>query len=334
MKRSLFAGLCLAGLTASLLAGCGSTGADTTDTLRIGTGSTGGSYYAVGSVYAQLMEEAGLAPEVKSTAGSAANLRLLSEGFLQLAIVQSDTLEEAENGTGAFEGKALSGFSAVAGLYTEACQLIVAADSGIEEVADLAGMRVSIGEEESGVLRNAEQILQANGLTVEQVDASYLSFTDSAAALQSGELDAFFITAGAPTTAVAELAKNTDIRLLSLDERTIDQLTSLYDCYTACTIPAGTYAGQEEEVQTVGVTAVLVAADSLTSERVQQLTSLLLDNTDSLNLSTPVTLSEDPTAGVPVGFHPGAAACYEALGISVPTGGSGKATAVTGGQDS
>lgn len=307
--------------------------------LRFGTAGTGGNYYAWGNVLAQLLEEKAEMPvDVKATAGSAANLRLLQQGFLQLAIAQSDTLQDAANGQGDFaETGPLNGYSAVAGLYTEVCQLVVVADSEIFSVADLAGQRVSVGEAESGVTRNAERLLQANGLTLDMLgEVSRLSFADSAAAMSEGQIDAFFCTASAPTTAVAELAKELDIRLISLDERAIAQLLSLYDCYTECTVPAGTYQGQDEDVRTVGVKAVLVASDQLAAETVEQILTVLFDNAASVQYATNFdTLPElgMATETVPIPFHPGAAAYYAKQNRQVPVGGGGVVTGVSGSQD-
>ena len=297
-------------LLLSCLSGC----SGTTDELRFGTGGTGGTYYAFGSALApQLQNDTGSAVEVKVTTGSEANLRLLQTGMVDLAIVQSDALQYAskEDGTGC---------SAVASLYTEACQIVVTKASGITSVAELAGKRVSIGELESGVTRNAEQILMASGLTPDMLQVSRLSFSDSAAAMERGEIDAFFCTAGAPTNAVAELAGKLDIQLLSIDRRSIEQLTSLYSCYTACTIPAGTYQGQTEDVTTLGVRAVLVASDALDAATVRQITAALFDHNAAVQESIAMDASLDPAgavSSVPIPFHPGAADYYEEQGISV-----------------
>ncbi len=109
-------GLCLMGLLLilGLLCACQQANAQ----LRFGTAGTGGNYYAWGNVLAQLLEDkAEMLVDVKATAGSAANLRLLQQGFLQLAIAQSDTLQDAANGQGDFaETGPLDGYSAVAGL--------------------------------------------------------------------------------------------------------------------------------------------------------------------------------------------------------------------------
>lgn len=304
-------------LLLSSLSGCGKT----TDSLRFGTGGTGGIYYAYGNALGPALKEAtGRDVEVRSTTGSEGNLRLLQSSMLHLAIVQSDTLKDAEAGEGSFSDGALSGYSAVAGLYTEACQIVVSKSSGITSIADLQGKRVSVGEEDSGVTRNAEQILMANGLTIDMLTVSRLSFSDSAAAMERGEIDAFFCTAGAPTNAVTELAEKMEIRLLSVDQRAIDQLTSLYNCYTVCTIPAGTYMGQSEDVITLGVRAVLVASDSLDSDTVSAITAALFDHNSEIQSTVAVDAVLDQSSAVravPVGFHPGAAAYYESQGIHV-----------------
>ena len=236
--RRVFAAILPAALLLASLSGC----SKKADSLRFGTGGTGGTYFAYGSALAPHLETAaGQGVEVKPTTGSEANLRLLQGGLLDLAIVQSDTLQYAA------EAGEIN-YSAVAGLYTEACQIVTTKSSGITSITDLAGKRVSVGADESGVTRNAEQILMANGLTFAKLEISRLSFADSAAAMERGEIDAFFCTAGAPTDAVAQLAERMDIQLLSLDQRAVEQLTSLYSCYTPCVIPAGIYRDRKSVV--------------------------------------------------------------------------------------
>ena len=313
--------ICAALLMSCLLLACLSGCSGSSNELRFGTGGTGGVYYAYGNALAPSLTEAtGWDVSVKETTGSEANLLLLQGGMADLAIVQSDTLQYASVGEGSFEGKILSGFSAVGSLYTEACQIVVTKDSGITSIADLAGKRVSIGAENSGVTRNAEHILRANGLSLDKLKVSRYDFAISAAAMADGNLDAFFCTAGAPTNAVAELAEKMDIRLISPDQRTIDQLMGLYNCYAVCTIPAGTYKGQDEDVTTLGVQAVLVAADSLDAALVNQITAALFQNNEKIQEAVSVDAALDPETavqGVPVPFHFGAAAYYGEHGIQV-----------------
>ena len=290
--------------------------------LRFGTGGTGGMYYSYGTALAKMIQTEGKIRnlDVKTTAGSAANLRLLHEKFLDLAIVQSDTLSNAVNGLGVFasvgEG---SGYAAVAGLYTEACQIVVAKNSNIKTVNDLVGKKVSIGERESGALQNAEQILLAHGLTFEMIEPYYMSFADAAQALADGTIDAFFITAGAPTTSVIELAGKKEIRLLSISEDVQNNMMKLYKGYTRCTIPAGNYPGQSADVQTIGVKAVLVASTELPNDEVAYLTEFIFKNADTLphNSSDKKLDTNYAVQDIPASFHAGAAKFYDTRGVKV-----------------
>ena len=137
MKRKWIAAL-LAGcmLAALLLTGCSA--AETVKRLRFGVAGEGGVYHNFGEQFAALENETSNGTiELRTTAGSAANLRLLTGEYLQLAIAQADLAQDACNQTGIFaEEEDIRGFGAVAALYTEACQVIVRADSDIQSIED------------------------------------------------------------------------------------------------------------------------------------------------------------------------------------------------------
>ena len=313
----------------ALCFGCGNNSAG--NELRFGTGGSGGMYYAYGVQLAEKISADGKARkvDVKTTAGSAANLRLLNEKFLDMAIVQSDTLFNAIHGLGVFatvgEG---TGYAAVAGLYTEACQIVVPRNSAVKSVTDLVGKRVSVGERESGVLQNAEQILLAHGITFEMIEPMYMSFAEATAALKDGNIDAFFITAGAPTGSVLELSAMNEIRLLSIAPEIQNNIMKLYSGYTRCTIPANSYPGQTSDVSTVGVKAVLVASTDLKDDEVAHLTEFVCKNAESLPhpMSDKNFSVQYATVNIPATFHAGAAKFYESQGVTVEvySGKSGK----------
>ena len=147
---------------------------------------------------------AGCTIEVKQTAGSAANLRLLAGGYLQLAVAQSDMAQDAYSGSGIFSHESTErSFSAVAALYEEAVQVVVRADSGITTLEELQGCTLSVGEEESGTEQNAGQVLAACGLNNRLVHTVNLNYTDAAARLADGTIDAMFVTAGLHADALA-----------------------------------------------------------------------------------------------------------------------------------
>ena len=304
---------------AALLTGC--SGAASLGKLRFGVAGEGGVYHALGQAYAALENETSNGQvEVKTTAGSAANLRLLMGDYLQLAVAQADLAQDAVNHRGIFETEEdEGGFSDIAALYTEACQVVVRADSGIESIEDLQGKTVSVGEKESGSEQNAKQILAAYGLSDQLVGCLNLNYADAAAQLKAGKIDALFVTCGAPFEALTELAEECDIRLLPIEGSAAQRLLSLSDAYQTTSIPAGTYAGIEEEVPTVGVKALLLVSNAVPAKQVQRLTELLFTGREGLEeqLGIPLDAEPDAVEGVGIPFHAGAAAYYKAAGITV-----------------
>ena len=216
-KKWLAAVLAGALLAAALLSGCSSV--ETVKRLRFGVAGEGGIYREFGERFAALENETDNGQvELKATAGSAANLRLLAGEYLQLAIAQADLVQDAYDQTGIFADEEESrGFGAVAALYTETCQVVVRADSDIQSIEDLHGRTVSIGAEESGSEQNARQILSAYGLNDKMVSMVNLNYEDAAAQLKAGRVDAIFMTVGAPSPVLTALAGECGIRLLKVD---------------------------------------------------------------------------------------------------------------------
>ncbi len=217
-------------------------GAGTGDSrnLRFVTGGESGTYYAFGSVIAQhASNNAGVSVVGLVGNGSQANIQELADGTADLAFCQSDVMAYAYNGTNLFDAK-VEGFSTVAALYMEQVQ-IVTTNPSIKTVADLAGKAVSIGAPGSGVYFNAIDVLGAYGLTENDIKPTYQSFGDSADALKNGQIDAAFIVAGAPTTAVTDLATTKDTYLVSLDDEHIATLLETSDYYTKTVIAKDVY---------------------------------------------------------------------------------------------
>ena len=228
-------------------------GAGNTDSrnLRFVTGGESGTYYAFGSVIAQhATNNAGINVVGLVGNGSQANVQELADGTADFAFCQSDVMAYAYNGTNLFKSK-VEGFSTVAALYMEQVQ-IVTTNPAIKSVADLAGKSVSVGAPGSGVYFNAADILSAYGIgdldadgKFTKINATYQSFGDSADSLKDGKIDAAFIVAGAPTTAITDLSTTKTAYLVSLDDEHIDSLLEASPYYTKHVIPAGTYNGQD-----------------------------------------------------------------------------------------
>ena len=321
----------LAVLTVCVLPGCSS------KTLKVGTGSEVGAYYK----YMKRLDELSgneLKLKIETTAGSAANVRLLHGGFLDAAIVQSDILYGAKTATGAFEGKEPmtdASVSAISALYTESLIIVVGADSDIQSVNDLCGRRVSVGEQESGVLQNAKQILEIYGLRLEDVTAEYLSYSEAAKKLKNDEIDAFFCMTGTPSGFIKELAAEMPLRVLNLDLLEKERIKNRYPFYVDVVIPADTYQGVGE-IHTLGVRAVLVARGNISDEMAEKLVRCVFDYSAQLNegnATDNVVDASFATEYVTIPFHPGAAKFLRAQGANVEENGTGTEWMVFGSQD-
>lgn len=317
MKKVLCVVLVLA--LALAMTACGSGSAAK---MTMGTGGTSGTYYAFGGVLGQYIKNnAGIDVVVVSTDGSKANIESIAAGDYQLGTVQSDVMSYAWSGTRSFESGKVDSFRVVAGLYAEAVQLVTM-DPTIQTVADLKGKSVSIGAPNSGVYFNAIDVLAAAGLTEQDIKAQYQSFADSTDALKDGKIDAAFIVAGAPTAAITELCTTNDAFLVPIDGDIAAKLMADSPFYTAYTIPAGTYAGQDTDVQTVTVKATLIVSANADEEQVYNLTKAIFDNAAAIaaeNGKGAELSVENATTGMTAPFHPGAAKYFAEQGVTVET---------------
>ena len=298
--------------------------------LRFGAGDRGGMYYAYAEKLSQLAGDK-LNFRIRTTTGSAANIRLLQKGYLDTAIVQNDNLYDIAEVT-----EEDLGFSAACGLYTEAIQVVVRADSDIRTLEDLMGKRVSVGEESSGTELNAGRLLSLYGIGYSEMDTRYLPLSDACTALREGSIDAFFYTAGAPTQGLSDLSKETPIRLIPVPEENVRRMKNLYPDYVECIIPAGTYGGQTEDVHTVGVRAILLVSNDLDNETVRQLMDIVFGNSDSLNaalLTESGFSAEEAARSIYIPFHPGAASYLKEKGVEVKPSENKGSSPVMGGQD-
>ena len=286
--------------------------------LILATGGTAGTYYPFGGAMAKIWNNK--IPEVNVTAqatgASVENIRLVDKKEAELALVQSDTIDFAYNGKEAFKEK-LTQMSAIAVLYPEVIQIVARGDGNIRTFADLKGLKVGVGAPGSGTEANFRQLLDVYGMTKDDVKGQYLSFSESAEQFKDRHIDAFFVVAGVPNAAIMDVAVMQSIRIVSIPDDKVAQLTKKYPFLSPATIPVNTYKNQSAEVKTIAVNAVLIASTSLKEDLVYKMTKALFDNQAELaaghakgkELSLKVAVS-----GVSIPFHPGAVKYYKEKG--------------------
>lgn len=309
--------LVLAAAMVFALAACGGKGGNLTFT----TGGESGTYYGFGTVLAgKVSDKTKTSVTAITSGGSKANIEALQAGDAQLGFVQSDVAAYAYEGTRLFEesGK-VDNFSTVASLYMEQVQ-IVTLDPSIKSVADLKGKNVSIGAAGSGVYFNAVDVLGAYGIDADSgINPTYQSFGDSVEALQDGKIDAAFIVAGAPTTAVTSLAASKPVYLVSLDDEHIDKLLAGSPYYSKNVIGKDVY-NTAEDITTVAVAAVVIARNDVSNDDVYNFISTVFDNIDDITAAHAKGAELDLNFAASYGsvpYHPGAAKYFSEKGISV-----------------
>lgn len=342
MKRKLVVTLCLVLAMAVALVSCGGdstakttpnaggeqTGGKTGGmeggtSLKFTTGGDQGTYYGYGGVLAgKVGETTSTTITAITSGGSQANIEAMQAGDAQIGFVQTDVGAYAYEGTRLFEDAgAYKDFSTIGILYAEQIQ-IVTLDPNIKTVADLKGKNVSIGAPGSGVYFNAVDVLAAYDMTVDDIKPTYQSFGDSTEALQDGKIDAAFLTAGAPTTAVTSLAATKKVYLVGFDEEHLQKLLADNPYYAKAVITGEAKEAYklDSEVTTVSVGAVVIARDDVSEADVYNFLYAVFENKDIIAQAHAKGLELDyeyATSYGSVPYHPGAVKFFKEKGYEV-----------------
>ncbi len=316
----LFRTLAASSLVAALAAGAP---ALAQTQISIATGGTGGVYYPMGGGLAEIINKhvEGLSATAEVTGASVENMGLVATGDADLAIALADTVKQAYDGTGRFEGQKLDMIRGVASLYANMVQIVTLADSGIETIDDLKGKRVSVGAPGSGTEVNAQTLLEANGISFDDFEAQRLNFNETADALNNGDIDAGFWSVGAPTSSILNLATTNKIRVIGLTPEQQAAADEADPTFAPIDLAGGVYDGVDEAVPTLGIPNVLVVSSEMDEETVYQITKAMFDNIEELKAVHPAaneTTVEFTMEATPIPLHPGAIRYYEEAGATIP----------------
>lgn len=280
---------------------------DSYKNLSILTGGAQGTYYPLGGAFADyITKETGINTAAEVSQASQANMIDLKEGAAEIAFVQTDVAYYASEGELMFEGEVIDEVSAIGSLYPETIQLVTLEKSGIKSIEDLKGKKVSVGAIGSGTEANAKQLLEVHGLTMDDIDAQNLDFGESQDSIQSGQIDAAFLTAGTPTGAVEALNATAEVYLVPIADDKAEALIEKYPYYAKEVVPSGTY-GSTEDTNAVSVGAMLVIQDELPEDLVYEITKAIYDNAESLaHDKAKYIKKETGLDGIGIKIHPGA----------------------------
>lgn len=302
---------------------------------RIGTGSTAGTYFPIGGIIANAISKppgsrecelggscgvTGLIAVAQSTEGSVANIGAINRGELESGLSQADVAYWAYNGNGIFKSNgAMSSLRAVANLFPESVHLVVSRNAGIRSMADLPGKRISVDREGSGTRVDAVLILEAYGIAPSDLELFSLPAGEAADALRAGEIDGFFFVAGAPASAISQLAMDNLITLVPISGTEVEDLLWIYPFFAKSAIPSGTYFNVPR-TDSLSVGAQLIVSEALPDDLVYEITRALWNENTARLLKDghpkgALIRPETALVGLPIPLHPGAERWYREQGL-------------------
>jgi len=176
----------------------------------------------------------------------------------------------------------------------------------------------------SGTELNCRQILSVVGIDYQDnkdATADYVSNAEAAQKFTDRQTDMAFIAGGIPHAAVTEMMTRMDAKILNLDQEVIDKLIEQYPAYFPIEVPANSYKGQTEPVQTVAVGNLLVVRKDMDEELVYKMLENIYANKDELANSYKGAANfkiENGLNGMTLPLHPGAVKFFEDNGVTVP----------------
>ena len=294
--------------------------------VTIGTGGATGIYYPTGVAISRMInrnfDTYAIKATVESTSGSVFNLNAVMNGDIVFGVVQSDRQFQAYNGLAEWaEAGPQADLRSVFSIHPESITLVASDKSGIEHIEDMRGKRVNLGNPGSGQLQNSRDILNAAGLTEQDISGEYVKAIEAPSLLQDERLDAFFYTVGHPNSNIKEATSGRiKVRIVPVMGRGVDKLLDKHSYYARSVIPQSfyRYSLNTEDVESIGVKATFVTSSKVSENIVYALTKEVFENLEefkSLHEAYKVLTKEDMLKGLSAPIHKGAVKYYIEAGL-------------------
>jgi TRAP transporter TAXI family solute receptor len=283
----------------------------------LASGDVGANYFSVARALCRAVNRDNpgvLRCSPEATPGSVYNVTALGRGEVDFAIVQSDWLVAATDGTGPFaQTGAVTDLRGVAVLYSETVTILAGPEAPEGGLVNLAAERIDIGPPGSGRRATVERILEAAGLPLTGFAAvTELPVQSAIDELCDGRLDVVALVSGHPDQSVARAVADCGARLVPILSPEARRKIEAMGLYRETVVPAGSYSGQTEAVPTYAVSAVIVtradAPDPKVLALVQALSRQAVTLARSVAVLSGLDASRSPAESwpetAPVPLHP------------------------------
>ncbi len=291
--------------------------------ITIGTGSVTGIYYSTGGAICRLVNkyknDSSIKCSIESTEGSLYNLNAVNNKDLDFSIVQSDILYQASHNKNNFKNSSYSKVKSIMAIYPELLTLVTKKDANINNIMDIKGKKINLGNSVSGNETTALTLLNEIGLNKNDLkEASSYSASEMSEALKDNKIDGYFYMVGHPTSTIKDTSSTTNIKIIPIENEITNSLIKKYPYFAKANIPAGIYKGQNEEIPTFGVKAVLVVNENVNDKIVYAVVKAILENFDEFKKLHPAysnITKESLFEGLSAPLHEGARKYYEEIGL-------------------
>jgi uncharacterized protein len=282
------------------------------------TGTPHGVYQRYGKLLQHDIQHdmPGVHVQLVRSEGSVQNVRSVAVGRTMFTIAAADAVAD-------YPGPRSADLRACARLYDDYVLLVVPEHRGPRAVERLRGLRVGVGQTDSGVHLLATRLLRAAGLDPDHdIRAVPVGIDKAPRMLRHGELDAFFWSGGLPTPSITALSQQFPVRLLELGHlvgRLRSRATNSGRYYRQSTMPADAYPAaypHGRPVSTVAVANLLITTRRTDDALVERLTRTVIRSRDHIGRKVHAAQQLDLRTAIytePLPLHDGARRYYRSV---------------------
>lgn len=291
--------------------------------ITIGTGGVTGTYYPTGGAVCRLVnqvkKETGIRCSVESTGGSVYNINTIKNGELDFGIAQSDVVYQAARGEGKFKGDKVEKLRSVMAIYPELFTLVTRKDAHINNIMDIKGKRINLGNPGSGNEATALAMFKALGINKSDLAfAGALKASEMPDALRDNKIDGYFYMVGHPTANIKDASNSVDVKIVPIEGDKINKFVKENPYFAQSSVPGAMYKGNDQDIPTFGVKAVLVTSTDVSDEAVYTVVKQILENFDSFKSLHPAYANitkESLLDGLSAELHEGAKKYFKEAGL-------------------
>jgi TRAP transporter TAXI family solute receptor len=282
--------------------------------IRIMSGPQGGSWYPLAGAIQGIVQKEVPGTNVQVAPGAGiSNVLGVQNNKAEMGFGNSVSTYDGVRGNDPFKQKT-DNVCQVATLYFQYFHIVALADAGIKTVADIKGKALTTQQKGNTGEQITRDVLKVNGLDYGKLSkVNFGSYTDSVSQMKDGHVQVFSLITTVPASAIMDLGSARKINVLAVPDDKLKELQKINKGYDKRIIKAGSYPGQDKDVQTTGTWTHLMMRCSTPEDLVYKVTKALANNTEQLgNVVAAVKGLTVKELAIDVGvpYHPGARKFY------------------------